>query len=93
MSSAALVAGPKLKPIFNGKDLTGWEVPDGNGEAGWYKAVDGVLKIQSGPNKKGSILWTKKKYRNFVVEFEFRIGAASCVCVHEVGDRGCCSCC
>jgi hypothetical protein len=74
MSSAALVAGPKLKPIFNGKDLTGWEVPDGNGEAGWYKAVDGVLKIQSGPNKKGSILWTKKKYRNFVVEFEFRFG-------------------
>ena len=74
MSSAALVAGPKLKPIFNGKDLTGWEVPGGNGEAGWYKAVDGVLKVQSGPNKKGSILWTKKKYRNFVVEFEFRFG-------------------
>ena len=74
MSSAALVAGPKLKPIFNGKDLTGWEVPDGNSEAGWYKAVDGVLKVQSGPNKKGSILWTKKKYRNFVVEFEFRFG-------------------
>ena len=74
MSSAALVAGPKLKPIFNGKDLTGWEVPDGNVEAGWYKAVDGVLKVQSGPNKKGSILWTKKKYRNFVVEFEFRFG-------------------
>ncbi|MDB4712887.1 DUF1080 domain-containing protein [bacterium] len=74
MSSAALVAGPKLKPIFNGKDLTGWEVPGGNGEAGWYKAVDGVLKVQSGPKKKGSILWTKKKYRNFVMEFDFRFG-------------------
>jgi hypothetical protein len=73
-SSAALVAGPKLKPIFNGKDLSGWQVPDGNNEAGWYKALDGVLKIQSGPQKKGSILWSKKKYRNFVVEFEFRMG-------------------
>jgi hypothetical protein len=73
-STTALVAGPKLKPIFNGKDLSGWEVPDGNDEAGWYKAVEGVLKIQSGPKKKGSILWSKKKYRNFVVEFEFRMG-------------------
>ena len=74
VSAASLVAGPKLKPIFNGKDLSGWEVPDGNDEAGWYKAVEGVLKIQSGPKKKGSILWSKKKYRNFVVEFEFRMG-------------------
>ena len=73
-SATALVAGPKLKPIFNGKDLSGWEVPDGNDEAGWYKAVEGVLKIQSGSKKKGSILWPKKKYRNFVVEFEFRMG-------------------
>ena len=73
-SAIALVAGPKLKPIFNGKDLSGWEVPDGNDEAGWYKAVEGVLKIQSGSKKKGSILWSKKKYRNFVVEFEFRMG-------------------
>ena len=73
-SATALVAGPKFKPIFNGKDLSGWEVPDGNDEAGWYKAVEGVLKIQSGPKKKGSILWSKKKYRNFVVEFEFRMG-------------------
>jgi len=73
-SATALVAGPKLKPIFNGKDLSGWEVPDGNDEAGWYKAVEGVMKIQSGSKKKGSILWSKKKYRNFVVEFEFRMG-------------------
>ena len=73
-SATALVAGPKLKPIFNGKDLSGWGVPDGNDEAGWYKAVEGVLKIQSGPKKKGSILWSRKKYRNFVVEFEFRMG-------------------
>jgi hypothetical protein len=74
ISATALVAGPKLKPIFNGKDLSGWEVPDGNDDAGWYKAVEGVLKIQSGPKKKGSILWTEKKYRNFVMEFDFRFG-------------------
>jgi hypothetical protein len=72
--AGGVFAEPKLKPIFNGKNLSGWEVPKGNDDAGWYKAVDGVLKIQSGPKKKGSILWSKKKYRNFVMEFEFRMG-------------------
>ena len=69
-----LFAEPELKPIFNGKDLTGWKAPKGNAEAGWYKAVDGVLKVQNGPKKKGSILWTTKKYRNFVMEYDFRFG-------------------
>ncbi|SVD75377.1 uncharacterized protein METZ01_LOCUS428231, partial [marine metagenome] len=72
--ASGLFAEPKLKPIFNGKDLTGWKAPKGNDEADWYKAVDGVLKVQSGPKKKGSILWTTKKYRNFVMEFDFRFG-------------------
>ena len=54
--ATGLFAEPELKPIFNGKDLTGWKAPKGNAEAGWYKAVDGVLKVQSGPKKKGSIL-------------------------------------
>ncbi|MGB0579620.1 MAG: 3-keto-disaccharide hydrolase, partial [Limisphaerales bacterium] len=67
-------AGQKLKPIFNGKNLNGWEAPKGNAEAGWYKAEEGVLKIHSGPKKKGSILWSKKQYRDFVMEFEFRFG-------------------
>ena len=72
--ATGLFAEPELKSIFNGKDITGWKAPKGNDEAGWYKAVDGVLKIQSGPKKKGSILWTEKKYRNFVMEFDFRFG-------------------
>lgn len=73
-TAAALNAESKLKPIFSGKDLAGWQVPKGNDETGWYSAVDGVLKIKNGPNKKGSILWSKKKFRNFVMEFDFRFG-------------------
>ena len=65
------LAEPILQPLFNGKDLSGWKVPAGNDAAGWYKAVDGVLKIQSGPKKKGSVLW---KYGNFMMELEFRFG-------------------
>ena len=72
--ASGLFAEPEMKSIFNGKDLSGWQPPKGNDEAGWYKAEDGVLKIQSGPKKKGSILWTKKEYRNFVMEFDFRFG-------------------
>ncbi|MEM7010408.1 MAG: DUF1080 domain-containing protein [Verrucomicrobiota bacterium] len=63
-----------LKPIFSGKDLAGWKVPDGNDAAGWYKAVDGVLEIRSGEKQKGSVLWTEKSYKNFVVTFDFRFG-------------------
>ena len=73
-TATALNADFKLKPIFSGKDLAGWQVPKGNDETGWYSAVDGVLKIKNGPNKKGSILWSKKKFRNFVMEFDFRFG-------------------
>ena len=71
--ASGLFAEPELKSIFNGKNLSGWQPPKGNDEAGWYKAEDGILKIQSGPKKKGSILWTKKEYRNFVMEFDFHL--------------------
>lgn len=74
LTAASSSAAPNLKPIFNGKDLSGWKAPDGNDEAGWYKAVDGELRIHSGPKKKGSILWTEKKFRNFIVELDFKFG-------------------
>lgn len=64
----------RFASLFNGKDLAGWKVPDGNDEANWYSADDGVLVIQSGPQKKGSILWTEKSYKDFIVELEFRMG-------------------
>jgi len=60
--------------LFNGKTLEGWKVPKGNDEAKWYEIVDGVLQIRSGPKKKGSVLWTEKKYRDFEMEFDFRFG-------------------
>jgi len=63
--------GPKLKPIFNGKDLSGWKVPDKNI---WWKVNDGILSCKSGPKRRGSILWTEKKYKNFIIETDFRFG-------------------
>ena len=49
--------------IFNGKDLTGWVEPDNNI---WWAVKDGLLTVENGPNRKGSILWTEGKYRDFI---------------------------
>ena len=61
----------ELKSIFNGKDLTGWDVPDNNI---WFTVKDGVLKLENGPQKKGQTLWTSDEYENFEIEFDFKMG-------------------
>ena len=58
--------------IFNGENLNGWKVPQGNEKAGWYNVINNVLEIRSGPKKKGSVLWTEKEYGNSEMELEFR---------------------
>ena len=61
----------ELKSIFNGKDLTGWDVPDNNI---WFTVKDGVLKLENVPQKKGQTLWTSDEYENFEMEFDFKMG-------------------
>lgn len=62
---------PKLKKIFNGKNLDGWKAPEGNI---WWSANKGILTAQSGPDKKGSILWTDKDYKDFIIQADFKFG-------------------
>ena len=54
-------------PLFNGKDLTGWKVPEGNV---WWTATDGVLAGNNDPAKKGSMLYTAEEYGDFELEAE-----------------------
>ena len=57
-----------LKPIFDGKGLSGWEVPEGNI---WFSVEDGgVLKVKNGPKQKGATLWTEKEYEDFAMAFD-----------------------
>ena len=51
-----------FKPIFNGKDLTGWAGPVQN-----YQAVDGTLRCKPG---KGGTIYTTEVYGDFVVRME-----------------------
>jgi hypothetical protein len=62
---------PKLKKIFNGKNLDGWVAPDGNI---WWIAEKGILSARSGPDKKGSILWTEGEFRDFIIQMDFKFG-------------------
>ena len=59
------------RPIFNGRDLSGWKVPENNT---WWMVEDGAIRCKSGPKKRGSNIWTEKTYRDFIVEFDFRMG-------------------
>lgn len=62
----------KMKSIFNGKTLKGWTVePEDNI---WWEVEDGVLSVENDPTKTGSKLWTKKEYKDFIVDLDFLMG-------------------
>jgi len=70
-SFTSLEIEPKLKKIFNGKNLDGWKAPEGNI---WWSADNGILTAKSGPDKKGSILWTENDYKDFIIQADFKFG-------------------
>lgn len=60
----------KLKRAFNGKNLNGWEVPSPNNDN--WTVSNGLLHVKNSEDKKGSILWTSKHYKDFIVEVEYK---------------------
>src|SRR5882757_4267968 len=58
-----------LRPLLNGKDLSGWKVPDPNP---FWKVVDGVLVGENDEKRKGHVLFTEKDFKDFVIETEVR---------------------
>jgi hypothetical protein len=60
-------------PLFNGKDLTGWET-----KGNWLVEEDGVLAIKPRKGERGwqrydAYLWAEKPYGDFVLDLEFKI--------------------
>jgi hypothetical protein len=60
-----------LARLLEQDNFTGWKVPEQNL---WWTVEEGVLSGKSDPEQKGSDLWTTKKYGDFVLQLEFRMG-------------------
>lgn len=61
-------ATSKQTVLFNGKDLSGWEV---YGTEKWY-VEDGVIVSESGPDAEYGYLGTKDYYKDFELTAEFK---------------------
>jgi len=69
LTVSAWAAEPKLEPIFNGKDLTGWTSPQ---MESYWRVENGVLIGENDAALKGHYLWSEKTYGDFVLEFDVR---------------------
>lgn len=59
-------------PLFNGKDLTGWVVPEGDG--GHWKVVDGVIDYDARSEASGDKnLWSEQEFGDFILRMDWRI--------------------
>lgn len=66
-------AESEWKPLFNGKDFSGWTF-DVNGDAApdtIWKVVDGTITVD-GKGKPAGVIRTEKSYSNYELEFEWR---------------------
>jgi len=63
---------PGFVQLFNGKDLAGWKVPEGDN--GHWKIVDGVIDYDAQSEAPGDKnLWSVAEYGDFVLRLEWRI--------------------
>lgn len=61
--------------LFNGKDFTGWKLPDGDG--GHWKIVDGAIDYDAlSEAKTDKNLWSDGEYTDFVLKLEWRLKEA-----------------
>jgi len=73
-NSFAQETDEKMEIIFDGTNLEHWQVPDENV---YWIVEEGVLLAKSDAEQKGSILWTKKSFNDFVVQVDFKFGAGT----------------
>ena len=67
---------PGSVSLFNGKDLSGWRVPEGDG--GHWKVVDGVIDYdaESEAKQRDKSLWSEREFGDFVLRVDWRIKEA-----------------
>jgi hypothetical protein len=61
--------------LFNGNDLTGWKVPDGDN--GHWKVIDGVIDYDAKSEAaKDKNLWSEKQFKDFNLKIDWKIKSA-----------------
>jgi len=59
-------------PLFNGQDLSGWKIPEGDN--GHWRVVDGVIDYDAGSEaSQDKNLWTEKSYGDFILKIDWRL--------------------
>jgi hypothetical protein len=68
----ALSPSPGYVPLFNGRDLTGWLVPEGDN--GHWKVVDGAIDYDAQSEASGDKnLWSERELGDFVLQVDWRL--------------------
>jgi hypothetical protein len=59
--------------LFNGKDLSGWKIPEGDN--GHWKVVDGMIDCDARSESKATdkSLWTERSFKDFVLLVDWRL--------------------
>lgn len=65
---------PGFVALFNGRDFTGWRVPEGDN--GHWKVINGVIDYDAESEAKGDkSLWCEKELGDFILRVDWRIKA------------------
>ncbi len=62
-----------FKPLYNGKDLSGWHVKDELNHANVWQADGAILRVKKGKKGDGGWLTTDQQYGDFVLRLEWKI--------------------
>lgn len=73
LALSAARADDGFTSLFNGRDLSGWIVPEGDN--GHWKVVDGVIDYDACSEAPGrdKNLWTQKEYKDFTLRVDWRL--------------------
>jgi 3-keto-disaccharide hydrolase len=70
--AGGVAAQEGFTPLFNGRDLAGWKVPQG--DHGHWKVVDGVIDYDAESEAVGEkVLWSEQSFGDFVLRADWRI--------------------
>src|SRR5437879_9673997 len=61
-----------FRPLFNGKDTTGWHLRNPQGHNSW-SVENGILKNTVNKGEHGTDLVTNEKFSDFTVKFEYLV--------------------